>query len=1475
MLLGAGLLIYVALALVNYSAVQTVIGSAASNRLSQQWGGTVRVQSMSLNIFNHVSLRGVQLITPEGDTVADIERVVVQYDGKPVSRNGLKASRVMLRNGCYCFETDSSGNNLQYILKNFKPREKEKEGGPFVIEVGQLSLRNIHYCMHLHKDRPARERMGVDTRNMDFSNVNGRIKNIRVDGDHITCRFDKFEAVEKSGFTVKQMKMNAYVTSHGISVTNADIETDRTTLLFDALLDYYDWKSMRAYCDSVHMVVRFYPGTSCNMADAAYWTDALWGMDEQVKLTGLVYGPVADLHVEDMGIAFGQESNLHFEGYIYGLPKMDSTTMGGYIEGLHTTYEDLAAVRHPEPYQLKAKQILQKAGTLDADATFNGTIKDFYATIDMNCQLGDLKSDLVMQFDDQRRQWNYIAECSSQRMQVAQLIKNDWLSATGFNLSVQGQGFDPATMDAMVEGQLTNTVVQGNPIDVTTIAAEGQDGMFSIQAAVNDSLLTVDLDVDATLRDDQKSFRLNGNIARADLGTLLHLKTPEGAPRTLRTATLLQGQMQGADFESMQGKLVLSETVVELDSAVLAVRNTSLTVHEANGYKNLTLNSDMFDGSMKGHFAYSDFGLMADRFVSNYVPNGKSAKFTDYTPIAANDFELAVRWHDTVGAAAFFAPQLYLAPGTQLQGNYNFAEGLKLLVMSDSVAWGSLSMADVGIEGSQAADRYRLSVEATGLNTGSTRFLESPRVLLSTSADDLSANIRWNDYSEQPNSGNLTLRCAADTQGFVVRAIGGTIEEGGEVWTISNTGNLVLHNGLKADNAMLTARCSDQQLVLTGDIRGQESDSATVDFNNFDLAALNILMHESGLTVAGTANGTLALRGINSTPYVNAALSVDECSLADQPLGDLDVRSDWDASTKRLNVDLATELETLGGLREPLSAEGYFDLGSTTDEEGPAMQFRAGFDGFNLQSIAPILSGVTSRLEGSLDGDFRIDGTLKNPAIKGTAFIDEGLILVDFLNVVYTFSDSVAIDNREIRLDNFTLHDQRGESAFVNGSVVLGQGDEPLAINLRLNTDNFMFMNTTADNEDYYGTVVAQADGRVTGRGNQLDINVNAQTLRGSAISIPVNDKKQVKDLDYIRFYNPEVFQQYRPRVTAQSQGLNYKMTISVTATPDLKLELPMDFGQMTADVRTQGSGDLRLLLGTGQDFSIVGDYEVGNGTLDLGVMGLFSRSFSIDEGGSINFVGAPLDAIFDIKAVYSQRVNLSSLTGYNALSASTQKIVVENVIALTGELQNPSIGFDIRLPNADQSVEDEVFAFIDRGNERDMLNQTVSLLVMNQFYNSSTTAAGGGGSLIENGLQGGTAVVANTVGNLVSKLVPVVDVNFNYKAATDLTTEQYDVGISKEWNKFYIETTFGFGGEGREVAEVDNNIVGDVLVGYKINPRFHLFVFNRSNTNDYTRAELPYKQGVGLKYSRDFDQLRELFKREGTPTPKTKKTKK
>ena len=111
--------------------------------------------------------------------------------------------------------------------------------------------------------------------------------------------------------------------------------------------------------------------------------------------------------------------------------------------------------------------------------------------------------------------------------------------------------------------------------------------------------------------------------------------------------------------------------------------------------------------------------------------------------------------------------------------------------------------------------------------------------------------------------------------------------------------------------------------------------------------------------------------------------------------------------------------------------------------------------------------------------------------------------------------------------------------------------------------------------------------------------------------------------------------------------------------------------------------------------------------------------------------------------------------------------------------------------------------------------------------------------------------------------MVQFVDVNIDYRSANEFTNEQLDVNISKDWGRWYLESTLGYGGESRELqtSSMSGTTIIDALIGYRLSPLVHLFAYNRTNTNDYTRIDLPYKQGAGLKLTKDFDRWGDLFR--------------
>ena len=152
------------------------------------------------------------------------------------------------------------------------------------------------------------------------------------------------------------------------------------------------------------------------------------------------------------------------------------------------------------------------------------------------------------------------------------------------------------------------------------------------------------------------------------------------------------------------------------------------------------------------------------------------------------------------------------------------------------------------------------------------------------------------------------------------------------------------------------------------------------------------------------------------------------------------------------------------------------------------------------------------------------------------------------------------------------------------------------------------------------------------------------------------------------------------------------------------------------------------------------------------------------------------------------------------------------------------------------------------------MLNQTISLLISGNFYNVNNETQAGASPL---------DIVTSFVGNSLTDMVQFVDVNIDYKSATEQTNQQFDVNISKDWGRWYLESTFGYGGESRELdASTVNGTIIDALIGYRLSSMIHLYAYNRTNTNDYTRIDLPYKQGAGLKLTKEFDSWSDLFRK-------------
>ena len=201
--------------------------------------------------------------------------------------------------------------------------------------------------------------------------------------------------------------------------------------------------------------------------------------------------------------------------------------------------------------------------------------------------------------------------------------------------------------------------------------------------------------------------------------------------------------------------------------------------------------------------------------------------------------------------------------------------------------------------------------------------------------------------------------------------------------------------------------------------------------------------------------------------------------------------------------------------------------------------------------------------------------------------------------------------------------------------------------------------------------------------------------------------------------------------------------------------------------------------------------------------------------------------------------------------------INVECLIHLKNALLNPTITFGMRLPNATEDITQTVYSLVDTTNQAVMTSQALSLLVLGQF-----AYAGGSGSTdlnIANIFSGGMQVVITDNLNL----------GLRYHSGDDDSYDEYQVALRTELfeNRLTIETNVGVmtSNTGNDAS----NIVGEFDMYYKLSKdgRLQGHFYNHSNYNSNFNSfsidrRAPYTQGLGLSYSKSFNSLYNLFRK-------------
>ncbi|MBO7224581.1 MAG: translocation/assembly module TamB domain-containing protein, partial [Bacteroidales bacterium] len=823
-----------------------------------------------------------------------------------------------------------------------------------------------------------------------------------------------------------------------------------------------------------------------------------------------------------------------------------------------------------------------------------------------------------------------------------------------------------------------------------------------------------------------------------------------------------------------------------------------------------------------------------------------------------NKIDLKLTLKDLDMITDLFALNMSVAPQTLLTANINPQQDLILNLNSDYFIYDTYIFRDISLNSNANNGLFDNNLKISNINI------------------DDSLSISANDLNLSYNNGKILLKLQAgmgetdnlstnlDFKGFLTQDGLQGYFSNSYINIAQSTINLNDNHSIRYfDNALSLLNFSLKQnkgsITLNGEISDRPNNKLDVIFKDLDISAFNPILNSFGLNLKGQINQKVILRNILSNFSLTSNLVINDLAVNDINLGKASfninnaLTKEVFATTIKMQYQSQDKKTTL-----PLSIKGFINTKSKENN----LDLKLSMDNLDLKIIEPYLTSLSSDIGGTLyTKDLKIKGPFTQPNISGVLEAKNAHLKIDILNITYDFNDKIYLNNNIFSFKNFTLSDKQKNKIVVNGDITHHNFTD-FDLNINAVADKLKILDTDEYSDQmYYGTAFASATADVKGDLNHLNIDVVARTERGTILTVPISSKTSATQNSFIKFITIQdtTSISLEDKIKKEeTQGLTYDISVDLNVTPDAQRILPMDFNQLKGDLSAKGNGDLKIALGSERELSLIGGIEIENGQFKMSVMDMMAKTFEIEQGGSLTWTGEPAGGNLDLQAIYKTKASLMPILG----SEYSKAVDVQSIIKLTGSMMNPQPKFDIRLPNTDDNTVERLFMNIDRNDEKAMLEQTVSLLFLHQFYSAEGNYEN---TVMETGISSAFEAAFGQISGMLTDVIRVVDVNMNYSRGTETTSDQFDVNLSRDYGRWVVNVNSSFGtGENVSTATQETNaIIGDAYVEYKMTDAFRVRVFNRSNANDFTKYNIsPFTQGVGLFYRKQFDSIHEIFRR-------------
>ncbi|MBT1687341.1 translocation/assembly module TamB domain-containing protein [Dawidia soli] len=1284
---------------------------------------------------------------------------------------------------------------------------------------------------------------------------------------------------QKTQFKVKQLSTFFRLSQAGMEFTGLNVQAGNSTVSDTVLFRYQGHRALSHFVDEVTVHAHL-TNTVIEPEDLELFAPGVRRLGQPLTVSGTFNGRVNKFKYTQMEVDIGR-SRLTGSLEMEGLPNINETFIVLNLRNSTLDPNDIAFL-----FNEQTLARLRPMGDLAMHGQFLGYPNDFVANGTFSGRLGTIRSDINLKVNEEDINRSvYKGRVSLINFDLGTYLEDTTMyQHVSLDGQIAGAGLTQKTADFQLNGRVSSIGV--NKYNYTNIRTDARfaSGLFRGLIEINDPNLELTARGSIDLREGRNQIRIR---ARLDTAYLHKLNLSRD---TLFLHARVAADIQGLTLDSLRGTADVTDLILDYNQERLKLDHVLVDAQRDQGMRSFKVQSTLADVEARGNYNFSDISYDIQTLIKEVSLNIRNDqreiaeyyRLKTYKP-KSYEAQIAINLKDIRPINDLLNLNLSLARNTRIDGRFTSGRTtiINLYTAFDSLEYQGKVFINTDIE-------LTTSKIADSTSVLSMLTVNSERQILSKNlkTKNLLAEAIWNknhidfglDADHDGKNNYVRLKGGVDflRDSTVVTMAPSDVKILERNWSFMPR-NYVAIRGSDWTFHDLALENAEQYLRVNGKISKDPNEILSLNVHNLDLSLLDVL---TDLKFRGIAEAQVDVSHYYQEPTFQNTLHVKDFTINDFLVGDISTQNRWDTTERRFDINLFVDrsqsrIVNLTGHYTPGLADSPLNLSARLEKA-------------NLKIAEPFLGEIFSQIGGTVSGDFRITGTLNDPAIRGEGKAEDGQIMINYLKTMYRFTGIIGLTPTSLYFKDIELADVLRNKARLNGAINHHSFSD-MTINLDARFRNFQVLNTAhKDNSLFYGQAYATGDLNFNGPLSNLRITSTARTEKNTHIYIPLSgssssvDKKEF--ISFVNFKDTTFTKKIEGNLSNRVNLTGLAFDLNLDVTPDAYCEIIFD--QKSGDIiRGRGNGDLKLQLDTKGEFNMFGPFEFTEGWYNFTLYDIINKEFTVKKGSRITWYGNPYQGTVEIDASYNQMASLAPLITMKDQSAGTspqlqRKYPVQVLLRLDGPMMSPEINFDITAKDLPKNVQTEsgnavnldleFTAFKNKLDEQELKRQVFSLIVLRRFSPPESFDASGS---VVNSL---SELLSNQLSHWMSQVDEdlVVDVDLGSMDQETFNTFQLRLSYTFLNGRLRVtgDGTFNNtsnspnGGTTPGTQTNPSSVAGDWTVDYMLTAdgKLRVKMYSRTNVNPVLSSvntnQNSITTGASIIHTQSFNELRDLW---------------